>query len=365
MEWYLIGCGGKLSDRESGTILSPNYPNQYPHNIICLWEIEVDYGYDIEITVNHLDIEGTVDCRYDYLMFATDRNFNQTIAKLCQTVHESGYTYAASGHLIYMKFGTDGNDARVGFNVTYRQVVSSCGGKFVSQSGVISTRNYPKQNYEDNAICEWDIKTDISHSLTLQLLDFDLESSTDCKKDKLEIIDTAFNQTLWSGCGNLKPNETTFKSKRNELLVRLTSDDNINAKGFIANYTQSCGSRIIVTEPGLLKFRRTTNENSCVWRFISKDPTKKIRLTFTRARLLTSDISNCTMQVRVLDGDSITGPERLSFCTSKVPPAIISNGNALTVLFYTVYNIADLGLEASYSVLDNCESKFSIFLKFQ
>lgn len=318
----------------------------------------MDYGYDIEITVNHLDFESSSGCQYDSLHFATDRNFNQTVVKICNRIVDSRNTYTAHGHQLFVKFESDENVARSGFNVSYRQVASSCGGSFVSQKGVISTRNYPKQNYEDNAICEWDIKTDIAHSLTFQLIQFDIESSSNCRKDKLEIIDPVFNQTLWLGCGSLDPNKTIFESQRNELLIRLTSDDKINAKGFTGNYSQSCGSRIIVTEPGLFKFQQTPRDDgrpiSCMWNFIAKDPSKKITLTFTRAELSLGAVIVCSIEVKVFDGDSILGPLRQKFCTSKVPPTIVSNGNALTVQLNTIFQ-GDMTIEASYSVLDNCE----------
>lgn len=356
LEWYLIGCGGKITGRQVGELLSPNYPNQYQNSLTCFWEIEVDYGYDIEVSVNHLDIEHHTDCEYDSLSFATDRNFNQTLTKLCdmQDTHKTHFT--THGHILFVKFETDDTSGKAGFNVTYRRVPSSCGGMFESRQGLISTRNYPKQNYEDKSICEWDIKTDISHSLVLTLLEFDLEDSNGCTKDKLEIIDTVFNRTLWIGCGAIDPNRTVFGSQRNELLVRLTTDDTISAKGFKANFTQSCGSRIIVDGTGSMDFVKSTNEMHCVWTFIAKDSSKKVTLTFTNARIRSTDIGiNCTTQVMVFDGDSVDGPMRVKFCDAVVVPAIVSNGNALTVSLFMLIAKLNTALRVTYSSMDNCK----------
>lgn len=338
--------------------MSPNYPSSHPHNIVCLWEIEVDYGYDIEITINDLNLEKDSECRFDSLKLATDRNFNQTFVTLCNAPN-AGHVYTSRGHLLFAKFKADDSSPGIGFNITYRKVKSSCGGIFKGGQAIISTQNYPKTNYENNITCEWDLKTDISHSITFNLMDFDIEESVGCVKDKLEIIDTVFNKTLWSGCGRgIKANETSFKSQRNELLVRFKTDGTGTAKGFKGNFTQSCGSRIIATESGAIKFRKLTNEKSCIWTIISEDVSKKVTLTFTHSSLDSPrfiPIAAFNTQVKVIDGESIEGPERVSFSDRKIPPAIISNGNALTIIVSTQLSSSTVDFDAVYSVLDKCK----------
>lgn len=60
-----LGCGGRLT-RSSGTIQSPNYPKPYPPSIKCHWQIEVDFGYSIEIHFQEIDIEKDL-CDYDWI----------------------------------------------------------------------------------------------------------------------------------------------------------------------------------------------------------------------------------------------------------------------------------------------------------
>ena len=44
-----LACGGVLqSDR--GEITTPNYPNNYDHDLGCAWEIVADEGLQIEVT---------------------------------------------------------------------------------------------------------------------------------------------------------------------------------------------------------------------------------------------------------------------------------------------------------------------------
>lgn len=61
-----LGCGGNVTT-PSGTILSKNYPNNYPHNTDCEWLITVDETHAVDFTFIDFDVEGASDCRYDYV----------------------------------------------------------------------------------------------------------------------------------------------------------------------------------------------------------------------------------------------------------------------------------------------------------
>jgi len=58
-------CGGVLTGPE-GNLTSPNYPNPYPHNAYCVWNITVPSG-DITLTVTELDVESCSSNDYDFL----------------------------------------------------------------------------------------------------------------------------------------------------------------------------------------------------------------------------------------------------------------------------------------------------------
>lgn len=60
------GCGGFYSTA-SGTLTSPGYPDDYPHNTDCLWNIQVQRGRTVVLTFYDFDIEGHTNCTYDYV----------------------------------------------------------------------------------------------------------------------------------------------------------------------------------------------------------------------------------------------------------------------------------------------------------
>ncbi|XP_076826724.1 complement component 1, r subcomponent isoform X2 [Brachyhypopomus gauderio] len=51
-----------------GQVQSPLYPNPYPADLHQQWDLHVPHGYKLQLTINYLDIEPSVNCFYDYLM---------------------------------------------------------------------------------------------------------------------------------------------------------------------------------------------------------------------------------------------------------------------------------------------------------
>ena len=50
-------CGG-LIDSPNGTIISPSFPDLYPSNKHCIWEIFAPPQYRITLNFTHFDLEG-------------------------------------------------------------------------------------------------------------------------------------------------------------------------------------------------------------------------------------------------------------------------------------------------------------------
>jgi cubilin len=194
----------------------------------------------------------------------------------------------------------------------------------------------------------------LTHSLTFQLLEFDLESSENCTKDYVQIIDPVFNEVLWKGCGNQLPNTTAFKTKRNELTVRLVSDGTVNAKGFRGNYSVNCGTRIVTNDTGEIVYKGFSREQICEWSIISWDPSKHVTLSFKYLSIFYDSTESCVAQVQIFEGESSSlGPLKAEYCGNKIKKAIISNGNALTVKLNTTLLEITSEFDIHYSVLDN------------
>lgn len=55
------GCGGYLKDASSGTIMSPNYPSNYPDESNCIWFIEAPKNYSLVLNIT-AGISGESNC---------------------------------------------------------------------------------------------------------------------------------------------------------------------------------------------------------------------------------------------------------------------------------------------------------------
>lgn len=50
-------CGGRI-ESPNGTITSPSFPDMYPGNKTCIWEIVAPPQYKITLNFTHFDLEG-------------------------------------------------------------------------------------------------------------------------------------------------------------------------------------------------------------------------------------------------------------------------------------------------------------------
>jgi hypothetical protein len=98
----------------SGTILSPNYPNNYGNNHYCEWLITSPFSTGLNFTLNALSTE----YRYDQLLFV------QPVACTSLTTYSGfstqaiSFTVAQNTAAIY--FVTDNSISASGFNITWR-----------------------------------------------------------------------------------------------------------------------------------------------------------------------------------------------------------------------------------------------------
>lgn len=87
-----------------------------------------------------------------------------------------------------IKFVSDVSDASGGFELNYEFIDSTnqCGGKIHSSTGKIHTPNWPS-NYSSNLECTWILNTPPGTQMELQIEIFELEFTTNCTSDWLEI----------------------------------------------------------------------------------------------------------------------------------------------------------------------------------
>lgn len=145
--------GGDCATTATGTITSPNYPNNYSNNEVITFPIEVEMGSHIELTFVDVDIEETpvldeyvadARCQFDYVHVKdTDGHI---IATVCGE-NSSLPVYKSSGNMMTLYFHSDESVNHKGFKATWKKVKGEL--EAAATSGEITSPNYPEDYPHD------------------------------------------------------------------------------------------------------------------------------------------------------------------------------------------------------------------------
>ena len=118
---YVGNCGGIMRIGASGSkeIMSPNYPNNYPSDIECVYRLATDSGRVIRLTINELqtydssDYLQVIDGYYVELQFLLASINSSTPAQR---------VYQSSVNALTLRFIANGANNRKGFRATFDSV---------------------------------------------------------------------------------------------------------------------------------------------------------------------------------------------------------------------------------------------------
>ncbi|XP_032551111.1 deleted in malignant brain tumors 1 protein-like [Chiroxiphia lanceolata] len=113
-------CGGLLSS-SSGRLQSPFYPQNYPNNANCVWEIEVKSNFLVTLRFEDIQMEGG-RCLSDYIeVYDGPLHTSPLLGKFC-----SGYyrTYTSSSNLMTVRFHSNSRYTYRGFRAYYYSTIA-------------------------------------------------------------------------------------------------------------------------------------------------------------------------------------------------------------------------------------------------
>lgn len=277
-----VKCGGNRSGF-FGVIKSPNFPNTYPNNVHCVWNITVPKGHRIRIRFTVIDIEFFFQCDYDWLSL---RSGNSTLGRFCGSKHKtinkhhsklpkeyvisptnectitfhSDYSNEESyagfrahyiavdedecksenggcDHHCHNYIGSHYCSCRLGYKLQPdgKSCHFICDNQIIqSRRGEITSPEYP-QKYPQNSDCDWTITVEKGYQITLTFLEFDIEEHPDvvCPYDYLK-INAGQKRKYGPYCGKKLPRNIT--SSGNYIHMEFVSDDSGNYRGFKAFY---------------------------------------------------------------------------------------------------------------------------------
>ncbi|KAJ3611231.1 hypothetical protein NHX12_021247, partial [Muraenolepis orangiensis] len=346
-EAHSLACGGFIHLNHNdppGYITSPNYPQNYPQNIDCIWVITAPNGESVQVDFEgDFYIETTSSCLHDYLEVRDGATSDAvSMGRLCGPTRPS--TQWSTGSALLLRFRTD-------TSVTHLAV---CGGTSTGQSGVIKSPNYPGANYPDGSACEWFLEGPTGHYLTINYGAFDLQSSPDCSKDYVEVREyNATGRLLGRHCGSSIP--ASMDTGDSFAFVRFVSDGSVGAPGFSLYFQASvevCGGEL--NDPsGTISSPNYPNlyphSRLCRWEVIVQAG-RRITLTINDLRLEGSGTSCSFDYVEVVNGLAPDSPRLNLFCGSvPVGTQVRSSGNTMALVFRTDASVSNGGFTASYA----------------
>ncbi|XP_066431073.1 deleted in malignant brain tumors 1 protein-like [Eleutherodactylus coqui] len=243
-------CGGRFF-QFSGVIRSPFFPNLYPPNAHCTWEIQTSAGYHVELSFQHLELESSNGCIYDWVKLYDGPPRNSSLlATVCTSANSS---YSSSSNIIGIEFRSDVSVERSGFSASFYSVFTStpdypitptptghfttgpnCGGILNQMHGSIRSPFFPNP-YPPNSHCIWEIHVPSGYSIQLSFPHLDLEPYPSCPHDRVIIYDGPPQYYL--EVARICSGNYTFRSSANIMSIEFRSDSVVHHTGFLAVFS--------------------------------------------------------------------------------------------------------------------------------
>uniref|UniRef100_A0A8C5HBT0 Metalloendopeptidase n=1 Tax=Gouania willdenowi TaxID=441366 RepID=A0A8C5HBT0_GOUWI len=121
---YEAICGGDV-EQDSGQIQSPNYPDDYQSNKMCVWKITVAKGFDVGLSFQSFEIERHDSCAYDYVEVRDGSSESSPLlGRFCGYEKPDGIK--SSSNQLWLKFVSDGSVNKAGFSANFFIEMDEC-----------------------------------------------------------------------------------------------------------------------------------------------------------------------------------------------------------------------------------------------
>ncbi|XP_023561215.1 cubilin [Octodon degus] len=318
----------------SGTVKSPNFPNNYPDNYECIYKITVEITQQIALHFTNFSLEDDSggNCIADYVEIRDGGYENSPlVGRYCGSILPP--VIISHSNKLWLKFKSDFIIAKYGFSAYWDGSLTGCGGNLTTSSGVFASPNYPMPYYHSSE-CYWWLKASHGSPFTLTFKDFHLEYHPNCSLDYLAVYDGpgTSSHLLNKFCGDRIPPD--LRSSGDSMLLKLRTDEGQQGGGFEIQYSQTCENVVIVNQTyGILEsinYPNAYHENQrCNWT-IRATKGNTVNYTFT-AFDLEYDASCATDYLELYDG-----PNRIGrYCGTDIPPSGSTSNSWLQVLFHT------------------------------
>jgi len=390
-------CGGQI-ESSNGSITSPSFPDLYPINKDCIWEILAPPQYRITLNFTHFDLEGNnQDCEYDSVELSSrlsatelrkhgvfcgssappavtsDRNALRIEFSSDNSVQKSGFAAVfftdkdecasdngGCQHICKNSIGSYQCSCHNGFTLHdngHDCKEGGCKHEITTSSGEVFSPNYPDY-YPSRKNCVWHFTTTPGHRIKLVFDEFEMEPHQECTYDYILLYDgnSPKAATLGRYCGAKVPHPVIAST--NQMFMIFKSDSSVQRKGFRGRHRTVCGGHLSAS-PGSVRHmyshakygdQNYDNKEDCDW-VVEAPAGRNVHLTFLTFEV--EDEHDCGYDyVEVFAGYDDTGPSYGKFCGNEIPQEIVSIHSALLVRFRSDDTINTKGFSAAYVAIE-------------
>ncbi|XP_056099916.1 bone morphogenetic protein 1b isoform X4 [Rhinichthys klamathensis goyatoka] len=384
-------CGGFIS-KLNGSFTSPGWPQEYPPNKNCVWQLIAPVQYRITLLFDTFETEGNDVCKYDYVEvhsgLSTDAKLH---GKFCGTEKPEAITSQLNS--MRVEFKSDNTVSKRGFKAqffsdmdecsrenggcqhecvnTFGSYSCQCRSGFVlhtnkhdckevgcdqaitSVSGIITSPNWPDK-YPSKKACTWTLSTTPGHRIKLAFEEIDMEAHQECTYDHLEIYDGQNGRATSFGrfCGGKKPSPVI--SSGNAMFLRFSSDNSVQKRGFKVSHSAECGGSLKaeIKTKDLYSHAQFGDNNypgasDCQW-VISAEKGYGVELIFHTFEI--EEEADCGYDyMELFDGADVKAPRLGRYCGSGPPEEIYSAGDAIVIKFHSDDTINKKGFHVRYT----------------
>ncbi|KAF5295928.1 hypothetical protein FQR65_LT10359 [Abscondita terminalis] len=348
-----VGCGGILKS-PSGVIKSVSDAGSYVGGSTCMWVIAAPPGYAIQLTWVMFHLEESSTCGFDYVEVYNNHTVSELMGRYCG--NKVPPTLISSSNVVTVKFVSDQSLNYEGFILSYALVdeESACGGSYFTSTGVIKSPFYPN-DYPSNRECNWVITVNSTQQILLNITEFQLEYSTECTYDYIEIRNggTSSSPLIGKYCGTEIPKE--IPSHANQLHLTFHTDPSHEDKGFKIIWESTstgCGGTLTSPKGSIISPfypEPYIEDTDCNWK-ISVSAGSIIQIVFVDLELENNE--DCEMDfVQIYDGPNLNSKSLGKFCKNAHVPFLLSTTNVVRVLFRSDSSVQAKGFHLQYNTL--------------
>ncbi|KAM4592287.1 CUB and sushi domain-containing protein 1-like [Odontesthes bonariensis] len=282
----------------SGTVLSPNYPEEYGNNLNCVWLIISEPGSRIHLLFSDFDLEP----QFDWLVIK-DEGLSEPTTFGTFSGKDVPSQIASNGHIMRLEFQSDHSNTGKGFNISYTTFgQNECHDPGVPVNG---------QRYGDQ---------------------FQLGSSVAFRCD-----------------------QGFIRTQGSDQVTCILQDGNVVWSAAVPRCEAPCGGHLtaptgVVLSPGWPSFYK--DSLSCQW-VIEAQTDNAVKIHFEKFQ---TEVNYDTLEIR--DGPSASSPLIGEYHGTQAPHFLISTSNFLFLLFNTDNSRSAAGFSIRYESvkmeLDSC-----------